>query len=214
MARPRLHDDDTILDAARDLLVTGGPEATTTAAISSASGAPVGSLYHRFGSRAQLFAEVWMRTVSRFQAGLIAAASNGSPLERALAAADWTIEFAVRHPDDTRLLLQARREELFAEGAAGAGGELPAHLRQSLATLNQPVATLFGGLAADLFGTATPEQMELLTIAVIDVPYAIVRRHLGLRSTSQIHRDLVATTVRTLLKAAGTSDDPGPSRTG
>jgi AcrR family transcriptional regulator len=191
-----LHSDETILDATRDLLVRGGPDAATTAAISTASGAPVGSLYHRFGSRTQLFAQVWLRTVSRFQAGLLAAADGTTGIERALAVADWTVEFAIRHPDDARLLLQGRREELLADA------DLPAETRQSLATLNRPVARLLRQLAVDLFGAATPRQRELLTIAVIDVPYAIVSRHLRHGTSAKTHRDLVAGTVRALLRAA------------
>jgi AcrR family transcriptional regulator len=192
-----LHTDDAIIDATRDLLVQGGPDAATTAAISAASGAPIGSLYHRFGSRAQLFAEVWLRTAGRFQAGLLAAVDAESGLQRALAAADWTVEFAVRHPADARLLLLGRREELLA------GTGVSARTAQSLAVLNKPVADLLRRLAAELFGTATPQRLELLSIAVVDVPYAIVRRHLRRRSSPHTHRELVATTVRALLEGPG-----------
>ena len=201
MARPKLYSDEAILDATRDLLVGGGPARATTAAISAASGAPVGSLYHRFGSRTQLFAEVWLRTAGRFQAGLLAATASSTGIERAVAAADWTVEFAVRHPADARLLLQARREELLTDA------DLPAHTRQSLAALNQPVTDLLHRLAADLCGAPTSERMEWLTIAVVDVPYAIVRRHLGRGTSPEIHRDLVASTVRAMLEAP--ADRPG-----
>jgi AcrR family transcriptional regulator len=201
MARPRLYSDEAILDATRDLLVHGGPEAATTAAISATSGAPVGSLYHRFGSRTQLLAEVWLRTVRRFQDGLLAAANTGTGIKRALAAADWIVEFAVRHPDDARLLLQARREELLSNA------DLPAQTRQALVALNEPVTELLHQLAVDLFGAATPQRLELLAIAVIDVPYAIVRRHLGRGTSPRTHRHLIASTVRTLL-------EPTPGRGG
>jgi AcrR family transcriptional regulator len=194
VARRRLHSDEVILDAARALLIQGGPEAATTAAISTTSGAPVGSLYHRFGSRTQLFAEVWLRTVGRFQDGLLAAAATGSVIERALAVADWSVEFAVRHPDDARLLLQARREDLLGDA------DLPAQTRQALTALNDPVTELLHQLAVDLFKAATPERLELLAIAVVDVPYAIVRRHLRHGTSPRTHRRLIASTVRTLLE--------------
>ena len=115
--------------------------------------------------------------------------------------ADWTVEFAVRHPADARLLLQARREELLADA------DQPAHTRQSLAALNEPVTDLLRRLAADLFGAPTPQRMERLAIAVVDVPYAIVRRHLGRGTSPEIHRDLVSSTVRVLLEAP--ADRPG-----
>lgn len=194
MSRRRVHSDDVILDATRDLLVRGGPDAATTGAISALSGAPTGSIYHRYGSRTRLFAEVWLRTVTRFQAGLLAA-TTGSGLERLLAAADWTVEFAVRHPADARLLLQADRAQLLVEAG------LPPETRRALTDLNAPVAELIRDLATELFGTAAPEHAELVSIAVVDVPYAIVRRHLRRGTSPEPHRDLVATTVRALVES-------------
>jgi hypothetical protein len=111
------------------------------------------------------------------------------------------VEFAVRHPVDACLLLQARREELLTDA------DLPAHTRQSLAVLNKPVTDLLHRLAADLFGAPTPQRMERLAIAVVDVPYAIVRRHLGRGTSPEIHRDLVSSTVRAMLEAP--ADRPG-----
>ena len=51
MAPPRKHDTDTILDAARALALRDGPRAVSVAAIARESGAPIGTLYHRFSSR-------------------------------------------------------------------------------------------------------------------------------------------------------------------
>ena len=51
MAPPRKHETDVILDAARALVLEGGPRAASVAAIAAASGAPAGTLYHRFGNR-------------------------------------------------------------------------------------------------------------------------------------------------------------------
>ncbi len=196
MVRRRLHSDDAILDAARDLLVRGGPNAATTGAISALSGAPTGSLYHRYGSRTRLFAEVWLRTVRRFQAGLLAAAADGAGIDRVLAAADWSVEFAVRHPEDARLLLQASKAQLLADA------ELPPETRQALADLNKPVADLLHQLATDVFGTAAAQKVDLVTIAVVDVPYAIVRRHLQQGTSAETHRHLIARTVRALVESS------------
>src|SRR5215204_5291529 len=68
MARPQLHPTDTMLDAARDLLLEDGSRSATIEAIASSSGAPTGSIYHRFGSRDALIARLWMRAVYRSQA--------------------------------------------------------------------------------------------------------------------------------------------------
>ncbi|MCA1655082.1 MAG: TetR/AcrR family transcriptional regulator, partial [Pseudonocardiaceae bacterium] len=77
MARTRLHTDERILDAARDLWLAD--RAVTTGGISERSGAPVGSLYHRFGSRDALLASLWLRTVRRFQEGLTTAVAGAEP---------------------------------------------------------------------------------------------------------------------------------------
>jgi hypothetical protein len=106
------------------------------------------------------------------------------------------VEFAVRHPVDAHLLLQTGREHLLAEA------DLPAQTRQALTAVNKPVAELLRQLAIDLFGTARPEHLELLTIAVVDVPYAIVRRHLQRGTSPEAHRHIIASTVRALLKTS------------
>ncbi|MET0995380.1 MAG: TetR family transcriptional regulator, partial [Mycobacterium sp.] len=48
MAPPRKHETDVILDATRALVLAEGPRAASVAAIATASGAPAGTLYHRF----------------------------------------------------------------------------------------------------------------------------------------------------------------------
>ncbi len=173
MGRPRLHADDTVLDAARDLVVAGGGSRATTAAVSERSAVPVGSLYHRFGSREALLAEVWLRTVRRFQVGLLRAAAAAAPgLRRAVATAAWTLDFATAQPADSRLLLLARREDLLREAA------LPPAVRTGLRELNEPVARLLDRLVTEVFGRDDGSGRAALTIAVVDLPYAHVRRHL------------------------------------
>ena len=67
MAPPRKHTTDEILDAARAIVQRDGPRAASVKAIAAASGAPVGTLYHRFGSRDGLLVAVWLRALERFQ---------------------------------------------------------------------------------------------------------------------------------------------------
>ena len=76
MAPPRKHDTDLILDAARALVLRDGPRAAGVAAIAAESGAPVGTLYHRFGSRDGVLAAVWLRALERFQARCLDAAAT------------------------------------------------------------------------------------------------------------------------------------------
>ena len=86
MARPALHSTDVILDAARDALLREGPRGATIQAISAASGAPTGTLYHRFGNRDRLLIEAWLRAVRRFQEGFLAALEGRESLDAAIAA--------------------------------------------------------------------------------------------------------------------------------
>ena len=76
MAPPRKHGTDVILDAARTLVLDGGPRAASVAAIAKVSGAPAGTLYHRFGSRDGILAAAWLRALERFQARALTAEAD------------------------------------------------------------------------------------------------------------------------------------------
>lgn len=169
----RTHSEDAILGAVRDLLLEAGPRGVTTAAVSVRSGAPTGSLYHRFGSRAAMVAELWVRTIRRFHAFLFEATADAEPgLPRALAFGQAVVTFAARHPEDARLLLIASREELARDS------NLPSELTEELATLNQPVEELARQLCRELYGRVTPAGVERVVLAVVGLPYTAVRRRL------------------------------------
>jgi AcrR family transcriptional regulator len=190
--RPRLHHDDDSLDAARALFLTGGSTAVTTTAISEACGAPVGSLYHRFGSRQELLTELWLRTVRRFQQGLLDAVAGAEPgVPRALAAAGWVIDFVRERPDDARLLMQCRREELVGAPT------LTEAQANALDTVNEPILGLVRQLAREVYGSADAAAVEGIHLAVADLPYAAVRRHL--RSGSEPDRARLLAAVAAVL---------------
>ena len=109
MAPPRKHDTDHILDAARALVLRDGPRSTSVAAIARESGAPVGTLYYRFGSRDGLLAAAWLRALERFQQQALHAAERPDPLQAAVAMAGTQVSFAREQPEDARLLLTVRR---------------------------------------------------------------------------------------------------------
>src|ERR1700729_2888389 len=98
MAPPRKHETDVILDAARALVLEGGPRAAGVAAIAKSSGAPAGTLYHRFGNRDGILTAAWLRALERFQRGALEAADRSDPLEAAVAMACSQIVFAREHP--------------------------------------------------------------------------------------------------------------------
>jgi AcrR family transcriptional regulator len=184
MGRPAKFSQTQILDAAVEIAAEGGPGAVTMAAISARLGAPTGSLYHRFGSRDLLLAELWLRGVREFQRGFAAALAAGDAEAAALHTPRWCRE----HPAEAAVLLLHRREDLAAQW--------PAELGDDLAALNAQVAT-----ALDEFTAGRPGlDRERLVFAVIDVPYGAVRRHLmARRSPPPLVDDLIIATCRTVL---------------
>lgn len=170
MAPPRKHETDAILDAARGLVLAGGPRVAGVAAIAKASGAPVGTLYHRFGNRDGILAATWLRALERFQA-LAMAASGESALQAAVAMALSAVDFAGRYPEDARLLLTVRPEDLVDAD----GGDLAA----AIAHRNVPLIERLRQLARELYGVDDRRSLDALQRAVVDLPYAAVRRHVG-----------------------------------
>jgi AcrR family transcriptional regulator len=171
MPRPQLHPTDAMLDAARDLLLEDGARSATVEAIASASGAPTGSIYHRFGSRDELIARLWTRAVYRSQASFLAALQAKDPTEAALAAAMSIVDFCEEHPADARLLVSFRREDLIRSTPNGP-------LADELAELNRPVERALVDLARWLYGTRSRAALDRVLMAVFDLPYGAVRRYL------------------------------------
>jgi AcrR family transcriptional regulator len=169
--RPQVHPTDTMLDAARDLLLGEGARSATMEAIADASGAPTGSIYHRFGSRDELIARLWIRAVYRSQASFVAALERDDPREAALAAAMSIIDFCEEHPADAQLLVAFRREDLVKT--------IPhAALAEELAVLNRPIERAVVGLARRLYGRPTRAALDRTLLAVFDLPYGAARRYL------------------------------------
>jgi AcrR family transcriptional regulator len=160
-----------MLDAARDLLLADGSRAATVEAIASASGAPIGTIYHRFGSRDELITRLWMRAVYRSQASFVAAIEEPDPREAAIGAAVSLIDFCSEHPADARLLASFGREELIVATPEGA-------LADELRELNRPVERAISDLARRLYGKRTRAALDRTLLAVFDLPYGATRRRL------------------------------------
>jgi AcrR family transcriptional regulator len=169
MAPPRKHQTDVILDTARGLVLTDGPRAASVAAIAKASGAPTGTLYHRFGNRNGILAAAWLRALERFQSQAMAAAAD-SPLETAVAMAVSLVSFARELPEDARLLLTLRPSDLL-------DGEPDSTFVNTLATMNAPLLARVTDFARQLYGRTDERTVEAVTRAIADLPYGVVRRH-------------------------------------
>ena len=160
-----------MLDSARDLLLGEGSRGATMEAIAGASGAPTGSIYHRFGSRDELIARLWIRAVHRSQASWLAALEREDAKEAALAAGSSIVDFCEQHPADAQLLVAFRREDLVRAIPAGP-------VADELATLNQPVERAVVELARRLYGSRSRAALDRTLLAVFDLPYGATRRHL------------------------------------
>jgi AcrR family transcriptional regulator len=169
MAPPRKHETDVILDAARALVLGGGPRVASVAAISEASGAPAGTLYHRFGNRDGILTAAWLRALGRFQARAMAAEA-GTAMDTAVAMAVAAVGFARELPEDARLLLTIRPADLLDD-------EPDAAFRETLAAMNAPLSERLSTLAKQLFGKRDRRSVDAVARAVADLPYAVVRRH-------------------------------------
>ncbi|WP_396925543.1 TetR/AcrR family transcriptional regulator [Mycolicibacterium sp.] len=198
MAPPRKHETDAILDAARRLVLAEGPRAASVAAIAKVSGAPVGTLYHRFGNRDGVVTAVWLRALERFQARAMAA-SGSDPLEVAVQMAVATVDFARDCAEDARLLLTIRPDDLR-------DAEPDPEFTTTLAAMNAPLVDRVTELARQLYGRGDARSVDAVTRAVVDLPYAVVRRHARDDGMPAWVRTDVATSVRALLAAH--SGDP------
>jgi AcrR family transcriptional regulator len=166
MGRPPRHDTDRLLTEAAELAARGGPAAVTMAAVARAAGAPNGSVYHRFPSRAALLAAVFVGTVEAFQTGFLDAVAAHDPQ----AAARHVVAWCRANPAGTAVLLYGARD--FQQD------DWPAEERERLHRANRRVLRALRDLAAHL-GDASPQGVDRVRLAIVDVPYTIVRRHRG-----------------------------------
>jgi AcrR family transcriptional regulator len=199
MAPPRKHQSDVILDAARALVLDGGPRAASVAAIAKASGAPAGTLYHRFGNRDGILAAAWLRALERFQSRAMGASETDTadnPREAAVAMAVAAISFARELPHDARLLLTIRPGDLLDD-------EPDAQFQETVAAMNAPLTERVGVLARELYGRKDSRSVDAVASAVADLPYAVVRRHARDKQLPSWLESDVAASVRAMLESFG-----------
>ncbi len=189
MPRPAKYTSDDILDGVARVLVEKGAGALSIAAVSNALGAPSGSIYHRFPSRSDLLANVWLRSVKRFQSGFVEALGGddvaASGVDAALFVARWTRE----NMWEAQVLLLFRPADLESDHWSPT-------LRRTATRLRNQLLRAIGEWAARA-GVST----ERATFALVDVPYAGVRRHLRARQSPPTEMDeLIADAVRALVE--------------
>lgn len=187
MPRPPRYTVDELLDAAAALLAADGPAAVTMSAVARRVGAPSGSVYHRFPTHAALCGGLWMRTEERFQRGLVdALASPGDQQARCVAAARFTVQWCRDHPDEAQVLLTGAE--------ALRRPEWPAPMAARRDELHRALNAALDGLRGD------PDRLRA---ALMDVPYAVVRRHLVAGQTIPASADGIVTDCARALISVG-----------
>ncbi|MFF7635885.1 TetR/AcrR family transcriptional regulator [Kitasatospora sp. NPDC008050] len=191
MARPPRFDTNQLLDAAVRRAAVSGPAGVTMSAVAKEVGAPSGSVYHRFAGRSALLAEVWLRTVESFQEGYFEALEADIDARRAgRAAARHVVAWSRAHPQDAALLLYGAEEF----GRADWSEE---HLHRAEHG-QQRVRTALAALAEAL-GAEGPQASECVTVALVDLPLSLVRRHLRAGAPLPAHAEELAEECATAL---------------
>ncbi|MFD7449460.1 TetR/AcrR family transcriptional regulator [Kitasatospora sp. NPDC059827] len=190
MPRPPRHDEATLLDAAVRLAAVGGPAAVTMSAVARESGAPNGSVYHRFPQRSALLAELWLRTLGEFHdtylpvlTGQAGQAEQAEPRLVAGAAARQVVAWSRAHRERAVVLLHGAE----AFGRAEWPQEQARRERQAGRRVRQAVEGL-----AERLGAVTPLDLDRVTLAVVGLPLAVVRPHLHAGTPLPAHAEELA----------------------
>lgn len=193
MARPAKFTDDDVLDAATAALTRFGPD-MTIAQIARQMGAPVGSIYHRFESRDHLLVRLWLRSIRRFQAGLLDAAAD-SDVERALMRSALHIPRFCREHPATSLTMTLFRQQRLARDA-------PAGLEADVAAVNDAVDAALADMVRRRWGRITERRERLAFTAVRQSPYGLVRPYVGDEVPLWLD-EVVEVSTRAILQLAG-----------
>src|SRR5512139_3016813 len=165
MGRSARHAESTILDCAKRLSAEVGPQKLTIAAVAARAGAPVGSIYHRYASRDEILAAVWLELVEAFQHEFLAALAGDDPGAAGLAAVRFTCEWVRQHPCEARLMLLYRREDFAAE-------RWPQSYRRRAEALATAARTALERYAVGLLGRCGAAELRRVRFALVDLPTA------------------------------------------
>src|SRR5262245_24800318 len=196
MPRPSRFSDAQILDATAAIVAADGPSAATIGAIGHMLKAPSGSIYHRFASRDVLLGRLWLRKAAFFQDRFAAALADPDPFKAGLAAA-LSMPRAVREDfAGARIMLLHRRDGFL-------DGDWPLEMACEAIRLKQQVDDAMNEIARRLFGRVSAEALRLVNFAIIDVPFAAVRRHVAVNELPpRSLEELIARTYAALIAPA------------
>ena len=169
MPRPAKHDESRILNAAAAIAAKRGPKAATITAIGAAIGAPSGSIYQRFRTRDELLGRLWLSKARVFQDHFERALQHPDPRQAGLEAALSLPRTARVDFEGARIMLLHRREDFLSPG-------WPPEMKREAERLGKQVSGLLVHVTKRLFGKNTVASRQAAMFAVLDVPFAAVRR--------------------------------------
>jgi AcrR family transcriptional regulator len=172
MPRPSKHDESRILNAAAALVAEKGPGAATMTAIGQAMGAPNGSIYHRFRTRDELLGRLWLNKAAMFQNRWADAVQIADAREAAVEAGLSIPRVAREDFDGASIMLLHRRQDFLSAG-------WPPDMQAEAERLGKHAGQMLGLMTKRLFGNASERSIQATSLALIDLPYAAVRRYVG-----------------------------------
>ncbi len=196
MPRPTLHEERHILSAASTLVAEKGPGAATMAAISAASGAANGSLYHRFGSRDRLLGRLWLNKAAEFQDRFERALDIADAREAGLEAALSLPRGVRQDPEGARIMLLYRREDFLSDG-------WPHEMSLEAERLAAQFQQLLDRSAERLFGVRTAAAKRVTAFALLDLPFSSVRRYVAAGKPPSVELERLITTAYHAIVDAG-----------
>lgn len=167
MGRKAQFTKEQLISTAMDLLAEKGLANVTMAEISKKSGAPIGSVYHRFSSRELLLANVWVTLIRSFQTGYIKKLKQGNAVDMALHTLQWVRE----HPRQAKAFLLHKREQLIT-------GQWPEDLKASVKILKNEMDRAMKDFAVRYLGSAREKDMARVFFCLVQVPNGAVRDYL------------------------------------
>jgi len=167
MPRSPKFSHEQIVDATARIAARAGPARVTIAAVADEVKAPTGSIYHRFGSRDMLLAEVWLRAAAEFQLAYVEKLAGEDPWEAGLAAVLFVPARVRERPDEARILMLHRREDFLT-------GEWPAEMASRAAALKRQVDDAHRSFCKRLLGRTDAESLRALRYALVDAPLAAI----------------------------------------
>lgn len=204
MPRAPKFDEAQILASARDLVAAHGPAAASVSAIARAIRAPIGSIYHRFESRAVLLGEVWLSAAESFQNAYFEVLRGSEARDAGLAAALYLAQRVRANLAEARVLQLYRRQDFVRHG-------WPPRMERRARALRQQIDGEFRDFSRRLCERTDARTVRIVTFAVLDAPFAAVRRHVAAKEVPPDYVDLLITaTYHATLRLAGVQPSQNP----